>query len=91
MKIKVLSTFSNDLADQIDYISKDKPNAARKFKSDIIKSIKGIPENPYRYRKSIYFEDNNIREIVFKGYKIVFRIKNNSIEVFGFIKQQSHL
>jgi hypothetical protein len=43
---------------------------------------------PYAYRKSIYFNDKNIRDLIFKGYTIVFRITENKIEIFGFVKYQ---
>jgi len=51
--------------------------------------IKEIPANPYRYRKSIYFEEESIRDLIFKGYTIVFRIAKEHIEVFGFVKYQN--
>ena len=47
-----------------------------------------IPSNPYQYRKSIYFENESIRDLIFKGYTVVFRITAERIEVFGFVKYQ---
>ncbi|MFD2292172.1 type II toxin-antitoxin system RelE/ParE family toxin [Mariniflexile gromovii] len=73
MKIKILKSFSIKLADQVEYIAKDKPEAARKFKVDILKAISGIAELPYGNKKSIYFEDSTIRDLTFKGYTIVYR------------------
>lgn len=32
--------------------------------------------------------ENQIRDLIFKGYTIVFRINNKQIEIFGFIKYQ---
>ena len=90
MKIIFKDTFVIRLASQLDYISIDSPKRARKFKSDLINRIKEIPTNPFRYRKSIYFSDENIRDLVFKGYTIVFRINDNTIEVFGFVKFQNN-
>ena len=48
---------------------------------------------PMLHRQSIYFDDENIREAIFKGYKIVYRINisANRVEVFGFINQQKGL
>ncbi len=45
---------------------------------------------PYSNRKSIFFEDVEIRDLVFKGYVIVYRINKTKelIEVFGFAKYQ---
>lgn len=88
MKVVFKETFFYRLESQIDYISQDSPSRARKFKSDLIRIIKEIPTNPYRYRKSIYFDVETIRDLIFKGYTIVFRITEESIEVFGFVKYQ---
>ena len=77
--------------DQVQYIAKDKPAAARKFKREVIKRIKGIPQMPYANRKSIFFDREDIRDIVFKGYVIVYKIntEKKSIEVFGFPKYEN--
>jgi plasmid stabilization system protein ParE len=88
MKIVFKDTFIIRLENQITYISLDSPKRARKFKSDLLNRIKEIPSNPYRHRKSIYFEDEYIRDLIFKGYTIVYRITEENIEVFGFVKYQ---
>jgi plasmid stabilization system protein ParE len=88
MKIIFKDTFVNRLENQIDYISLDSPKRTIKFKSDLLNRIKEISLNPYQYRKSIYFEDESIRDLIFKGYTIVFRITDDNIEIFGFVKFQ---
>jgi len=89
MKIVFKDTFLNRLESQIEYISLDSRTRAVKFKSDLFKKIKEIPQRPHSYRKSIYFEDETIRDLIFKGYTIVFRLTEKSIEVFGFVKFQN--
>jgi len=89
MKVVFKETFLNRLESQIEYISLDSPARARKFKSDLLKRIKDIPQRPYSYRKSIYFEDETIRDLIFKGYTIVFRLTEENIEIFGFVKYQN--
>ena len=42
MKIKILQSFSFKLADQVEYIAKDKPVAARKFKNEIDTLAKSV-------------------------------------------------
>jgi|GEM_PF-1398394 len=37
MKIKLSEGFRNQLKKQVEYIAKDKPGAARKFKNDLLK------------------------------------------------------
>ena len=91
MKLRILTSFGDKLNDQVEYIAKDKPAAARKFKREVIKRIKGIPKMPYANKKSIFFDREDIRDLVFKGYVIVYKIntKNKSIEVFGFTKYEN--
>ncbi|MFK7032972.1 hypothetical protein [Flavobacterium oreochromis] len=62
MKIEISFEFYELLNEQVAYIAKDKPQAARKFKIDLIKSIKKDLKNPYSYKKSIYFDNENIRD-----------------------------
>jgi len=88
MKIVYKDNFVKRLENQLDYIAKDKTSAARKFKLELIEKIKEIPKNPKSFRKSIYFSDDSIRDLIYKGYTIVFRINSNQIEVFGFVKYQ---
>jgi addiction module RelE/StbE family toxin len=93
MKLKITKSFRNKLNDQLEYIAKDKPNAARKFKSQIIKELKEVHKMPYRNRNSIFFDRKDIRDLIIKGYVIVYKVNNkeDSIEVFGFTKFQDSI
>lgn len=93
MKLRITKSFRNKLNDQVKYIAQDKPEAARNFKSLILELVKDIPRMPYKNRKSIFFEREDIRDLIIKGYIVVYKInkKENSIEVFGFIKFQENL
>jgi len=86
MKIKLSAGFRLKLAKQVKYIARDKPEAGRNFKTELLNEIRRISDFPYR--KSIFFNDDNIRDLVYKGAVISFRIvkSRNSIEVFGFSK-----
>ncbi|WP_425595549.1 type II toxin-antitoxin system RelE/ParE family toxin [Saccharicrinis aurantiacus] len=88
MKIVYTEGFILRLERQLHFIAKDNPNAAKRLKKDLLQKIKTIRPNPTMFRKSIYFEDNTIRDLIFKGYTIVFRINIDQIEVFGFVKYQ---
>nr|WP_315156763.1 type II toxin-antitoxin system RelE/ParE family toxin [uncultured Flavobacterium sp.] len=74
MKIKLTVEFNYDLNDIVDFISKDKPLAARKFKIELVKNIKKDLKQPFLFKKSIYIDDQNIRDYVFKGYTVVFKV-----------------
>ncbi|WP_312078607.1 type II toxin-antitoxin system RelE/ParE family toxin [Chryseobacterium sp.] len=93
MKIEITEHFKDKLKRQVKYISLDKPIAARKFNQTIFANIKKISVNPKINRKSIFFEDENIRDLVVKGYFIVYEIlpDENRIVVFGFYKWEEKL
>lgn len=74
MKVEITLSFREKLANQLIYIAKDKPEAARKFKQEIIKKIRQLPQKPYSNRKSIYFDRFDIRDLIFKCYTIVYKI-----------------
>ena len=93
MKVNFEAKFIQKLNDQVRYISKDKPQAARKFKSDLIKNLRKDLKQPFHFKKSRYFENENIRDYVFKGYICVYEIdvEQDIIIVFGFIKYKDSL
>ncbi|SHH04459.1 ParE toxin of type II toxin-antitoxin system, parDE [Flavobacterium micromati] len=93
MIVNISNEFLKLLTDQVRYIYKDKPRAAFKFRKDLLKNIKKDLKHPLHYKKSIYFDSENIRDYVFKGYTCVYEINilQNTIFVFGFIKYKDSL
>ena len=71
------------------HISKDKILASKNFKKELFQQIKNIPNFPYKYRKSIYFDDENIRDMIFKGYTIVYKVdtQENTINIADIFNQ----
>ena len=88
MRIIFKDTFINRLENQLDFIAQNNPANSRKFKNELFNLIKEIPNNPRKHRKSIWYDDEDIRDLIFKGYTIVYRINKPTIEVFGFVKYQ---
>lgn len=91
MKIIFKDSFINRLGNQLDFIAQNNPSNSRRFKNELFNLIKEIPSNPRQHRKSIWFNDEDIRDLIFKGYTIVYRINKTTIEVFGFLKYQNSL
>ena len=93
MKVKLTTDFKKLLGRQVNYISSDKPRAARKFKLDLIFNLKKDLVNPFSFQKSKYFDDENIRDYVFKGYTTIYKVEENinTVTVFGFIKYKESL
>ena len=93
MKINYTQEFVNLLNEQLIYIAKDKPKASRKFKNDLLSALKKDLQFPYNFKKSIYFDNELIRDYTFKGYTIVYSINEtiDNVEVFEFIKYMESL
>ena len=83
MQIRLEKKFENSFFSIYEYIAQDKKSAANSFKSKLFKIIKNLINNPYKYRKSRYFDDENIRDMVFEGYTIVYKITKNSIIILN--------
>lgn len=77
MQIKRSRKYLSKLFSILEHISKDKVTASRKFKNDLDKKIKDITHFPYKNRQSIYFDNENIRDMIFKGYTIVYEINSD--------------
>lgn len=76
-------TFERQVIQIVDFIADDKPSASVKFANELEKLIISIPKNPFKHRQSYYFEDKNIRDMIHKGYTIVYEVDfhNNTIEI----------
>ena len=64
-----------------DFISQDNTEAALKFVEKLISMGESIVENPERGRIVPELSISEIREIVYKNYRIVYLLKKNSIDI----------
>lgn len=74
MQIVRTRKYQSHLIEILTYISKDKVRAALDFRNSLDAHIQTIPEHSQKYRRSIYFDDDNIRDMIFKKYTIVYEI-----------------
>lgn len=88
MNIKRSKNFSDKLSDILIFISKDSGNKAKNFKNTLKSTINSLTNMPYKFRKSIYFDNENIRDFIFKGYCIPYFIneEKNEITLLNIIK-----
>ena len=77
----------------MEFIAEDSVNQAIKFQVELDEIIDAIPNMPFKYRKSIYFNDNNIRDLIFKGYVVPYKIDTikNQIIIIGINKYMEKL
>ena len=81
MEIVKRDEFSLALDDILDYIAKDGITYAVKFNRKLEKSVNNILNFPYKSRKSLYHDDENIRDYIFKGYTIPYLIDKNEDKI----------
>lgn len=72
----------------LTYIKNDKPLAAKKFENRLNEQICNLIDFPLKHRKSIYFDDENYRDLIYHGYTIVYKIENEKILILDIFKWQ---
>jgi toxin ParE1/3/4 len=70
-----------DLEDICCFIARDSEHYASLFAARIIEIVKGIPEFPKSGRVVPEYEDENIREKIYKNYRIIYRLKGSLVEI----------
>ena len=87
MKIIFSNNFQNALQEIYNYISTDSNERAFSFCDELYNEISKLTFMPKRCRKSKLFDDENVRDLIFKGYVITFCIKENELEVLEIFKE----
>ena len=64
-----------------DYIAKDSRYYAALFAKKVIAIVKSLPEFPKTGRIVPEYNDENLREKIYGNYRIVYRIKEEVIEI----------
>jgi len=88
MKIVYDDKFKNSFLNIWEFIALDSKKRANELKQELRTKIEQTTFFPYKFRKSIYFNDENIRDLVYKGYTIPYKIdkQNNQIIILGIKK-----
>jgi len=85
---KFIDTFTNIW----DFIALDSESRANQFKKELKSKIEDLVHMPYKFKQS-YFNSEEIRDLVFKGYTIPYKIDEvkNQIVVIGINKYKRDL
>jgi addiction module RelE/StbE family toxin len=70
-----------NLEDIAEFISRNSPLYAPVFVQKIISSVERLVEFPLSGRIVPEFNDPNLREVIFHNHRIVYRIKENAVEI----------
>jgi len=85
MKILTSTLYEKQLKDILDLIAQENPKYAKDFKTYLDAIILNIPTKEKKYKKSFYFDDEDIKDIPFQGCTIVFYVdkSNTSYIILG--------
>jgi len=78
--------FLSQLDAVLDFYSKDSIETARAFYSELVERLKNISYMPYRFRKNKTINREDTRDLIFKGYVVVFRIEQDYIKILAIYK-----
>jgi len=83
MQINRSPRYKNNLFQILDYIAQDKLSASENFLNELDELINNLPNFPFKSRKSEYFNDENIRDMVYKGYTVIYKVNEakNTIDI----------
>lgn len=81
MKITKSERFADNLYTILDFIAADSLSRALKFDDELNKEIHSLLNNPYRCRKSIHFNDENVRDLIFMGYVVPYLVDKGRDEI----------
>lgn len=89
MQIIASARYEAELNHILDFIGSDSPANALTFVKKLDAQITHLLDFPYKYRQSIKSKDENVRDLVFNGYVIPYRInqKLDRIELLGIFNQ----
>jgi len=81
LKIVESEQFQKELRHIALYIKQDKPSAAVTFLKKLQEEILLMTQSPYMYRQSVYFDIPDIRDMVYRGYTIVYEIDKANAQI----------
>ena len=94
MQIVKHPDFGKNLEEILDFIADDSLNQAIIFNQDLEKKLQNIIY-PHMYRKSHFYDDENVRDMIFKGYVIPYLVDERRekiviLEIFKYIDKKKN-
>jgi plasmid stabilization system protein ParE len=85
MQVHKTSRFFAELEVIIDFIAQDSLQRAEQFSNNLDAKVQDLPHFPYKCRQSIKSNDGNVRDLIFAGYVIPYRVNTvkEQIEILG--------
>lgn len=85
MKIEWAIRARTDIRELQRYIAKDSPYYARRFIEKIFQAAEKLPEHPRLGRQVPEAGRDDIRELIFQGYRIIYVIKPECVFIASIV------
>ena len=89
MNILTSRLYEEQLKEILELLAKDDYKVAKNFKMYLDTIILNMASKEKKYKQSIYFDDENIKDIEFQACRIVFLVdnRNNNYIILGITKK----
>jgi len=77
----------------MSFIAEDSIDRALKFEIELREKLTTLDNFPYKFRQSIYFKNEDIRDYIFMGYVIPYfiDITNDRIVILNIVKYKNEI
>ena len=86
MKIEYDDKFAIKMNEIWHFIALDSQSSANLFKNELRLHIENTTHFPYKFRKSKWFDNENTRDLIYKGYTIPYLIQTDKIVILDIFK-----
>ena len=89
MQIICSELYEKQLKEILEPLVKEDISFTKKFKMYLDTIIINIPTKVDKYKKSIYFDDENIKDLEYEDFTVVFYVEksNSSYIILGIVKK----
>ena len=81
MRLAWSARAEHDLMSLRAYIAQDSPRYAAQFIARLIHAVEQLPVFPRRGRVVPEVNQDSLRELIFHGYRILYRLENDSLQI----------
>jgi len=74
LRIIKSKTFNIQFVAALQFIAQNNPQNAKAFKQELDAKITDLPNFPFKFRESEYYDNENARDLIFKGYTIPYYV-----------------
>lgn len=91
MRVEWSNSARDDLADLVQYISRDSSFYARRFGENMVFATRRLRDFPESGRIIPETEDQKLREIIVQGYRVMYRLEADRILILAIMHGRQDL